>query len=98
MKVKLNIKENRIYTEEQQEYRNNILRIKANLKKPKQAQVRLQPVEITRLQYMKNCISRIEWYENGGNNLDDLYNVLLALEKHTNNYIIDVIKLTTLNK
>jgi len=80
------------YTKAQQEYRDKLLRKKP--KKTKQVVVP-EPIVHPRSWYMKNCLLWIDSYERGECTIDRVYEVLLSLEKYTDQYIIEILKKST---
>lgn len=70
------------YTKEQQDYRNSILpksKYVAPLPKPK-----VEVKELTTTDYMRNCITRIEWFQDDEKDIEDFKHVIRALKLHIN--------------
>ncbi len=79
----------RTYTKAQQEYRDKLLR-----KKPKKTKelVVPEPVVHPRSWYMKNCIMRVEWYEQGRATIKEVESSLKHLERHITELHVEICK------
>lgn len=78
----------RNYTKEQLEYRNSLHK----KYKPKAIPEVKPKATHPRSFYMKNCIYWIEEFENGNVDVKQVYKSLKVLEKHTNEYLVEITK------